>query len=238
MTRGIAGHQAHVTAQQHLETLYENHADAVVAYTRRRTDPGSFDVVSEVFMTAWRRLEDIPEEPRTWPLGVARRVLANQRRSQARRAALQTRIAGERAATRRPAAGDGPTDTVLDALQSLSETDREALALLAWEELSHREAARVLGIRTGTFTVKTRVELATAIQHYIEIWHNTRRRHSARAMSSDPVTAVGGSRPLRVSGSAFHSWYLMITRSRRSQASSLQRPDIGLIRAIRVINAA
>jgi transposase InsO family protein len=29
---------------------------------------------------------------------------------------------------------------------------------------------------------KTRVELATAIHDYIEIWHNTRRRHSALQM--------------------------------------------------------
>jgi len=29
---------------------------------------------------------------------------------------------------------------------------------------------------------KTRVELAAAIHDYIEIWHNTRRRHSALNM--------------------------------------------------------
>jgi putative transposase len=29
---------------------------------------------------------------------------------------------------------------------------------------------------------KTRVELANAIHDYIEIWHNTRRRHSALNM--------------------------------------------------------
>src|SRR6266699_6237462 len=29
---------------------------------------------------------------------------------------------------------------------------------------------------------KTRVELATAVHDYIEIWHNTRRRHSALNM--------------------------------------------------------
>jgi len=29
---------------------------------------------------------------------------------------------------------------------------------------------------------KTRVELATAIYDYIELWHNTRRRHSSLAM--------------------------------------------------------
>ena len=29
---------------------------------------------------------------------------------------------------------------------------------------------------------KTRIELATAMHDYIEIWHNTRRRHSALNM--------------------------------------------------------
>jgi putative transposase len=31
-------------------------------------------------------------------------------------------------------------------------------------------------------TWKTRIELGTAIHDYIELWHNTRRRHSALGM--------------------------------------------------------
>ena len=43
---------------------------------------------------------------------------------------------------------------VLDALASLKEDDREALLLVAWEGLSHRDAARVLGVRETTFGVR------------------------------------------------------------------------------------
>ncbi len=60
-----------------LERLFYAHAGAVRAYARRRTDSASADdAVSEVFAIAWRRLDDLPDEPLAWLLGCARRVLA------------------------------------------------------------------------------------------------------------------------------------------------------------------
>lgn len=43
---------------------------------------------------------------------------------------------------------------VAAALGRLDERDREVLLLTAWEGLGHADAARVLGIRTGTVTVR------------------------------------------------------------------------------------
>jgi RNA polymerase sigma-70 factor (ECF subfamily) len=70
------------------------HAGFVLAYARRRTDSATADdVVADVFLTAWRRLADVPSDPLPWLLGIARRILANRRRGEARTAALHHRLA-------------------------------------------------------------------------------------------------------------------------------------------------
>jgi DNA-directed RNA polymerase specialized sigma24 family protein len=50
-------------------------------------------VIAETFLTAWRRLDDVPagDEARLWLYGVARRMLANQRRGARRRSSLADR---------------------------------------------------------------------------------------------------------------------------------------------------
>jgi RNA polymerase sigma-70 factor, ECF subfamily len=164
-----------VSARQHFEALYAAHAGAVRGYAMRRTTPAlADDVVAEVFLIAWRRLDDIPSDSRVWLLGVARKVLANQRRSSARQHAVQGRLVqdartraehaptAERLLRLEPAA-----PPVIEALGSLRDSDREALLLIAWEGLSHRQAARVMGVRESTFGVrlhraKRRLERALA----------------------------------------------------------------------------
>jgi RNA polymerase sigma-70 factor, ECF subfamily len=127
-----------------LESLFAEHAPAVRAYGLRRTDPASADdIISEVFVVAWRRLDDLPREAALpWLLGCARRLLPNQRRGGRTRAlALRDRLAGE-------PARDGlfsPDLGLAEALMRLREADRELLMLIAWEGLSPAEAARVLG---------------------------------------------------------------------------------------------
>jgi DNA-directed RNA polymerase specialized sigma24 family protein len=69
----------------------------VYAYALRRTDPASAqDVVSETFLTAWRRRADLPRDELPWLLATARLVLAKHVRSQRRRDAL-ARVFAERA---------------------------------------------------------------------------------------------------------------------------------------------
>ncbi len=139
--------------RQHFEALYAAHAGAVRAYTMRRGPAADADdVVSEVFLIAWRRLPDVPEDARGWLLGVARRVQSNAQRGSSRQQALRARLEHER-----PVGADAraPTDRhLLDALLELRESDREALLLSAWEGLTHRDAARVLGVRESTFGVR------------------------------------------------------------------------------------
>jgi DNA-directed RNA polymerase specialized sigma24 family protein len=74
-----------MTDDERFEALYGAHAGAVLAYARRRTSPANADdVMADVFLIAWRRLADVPRDERVWLLGVARRVLANQRRGHTR----------------------------------------------------------------------------------------------------------------------------------------------------------
>lgn len=146
-----------------LERVFYAHAGAVRAYARRRVDPGAADdAVSEVFAIAWRRLDDLPEEPLVWLLGCARRVLAHQHRRTQRDTALIARLSADLSdKTAMPADG-----VLASALATLSERDREVLLLTAWEGLEPREAAKVLGCSRNAFAVRlhrARRRLASAL---------------------------------------------------------------------------
>lgn len=150
-----------------LEAAYAAHGRAVLAYAMRRTDPDTAsDVLSEVFLAAWRRIDELPAEPLPWLLGTARRVLANQRRGDERRAALTERIEGAYVGWTPSAADELGDRAVLEALATLSESDREALMLVAWDGLTPGEAAEALGMRAPAFTMRlsrARRRLAAAL---------------------------------------------------------------------------
>jgi RNA polymerase sigma factor (sigma-70 family) len=137
-----------------LETLFRRHYVDVARYVRRRAEPDFVeDVVAETFLVAWRRLDDIPAEARPWLLGVARRTLATQRRSATRRRSLVAKL--DETARRPVHAEDSLTDAgISEALAHLSEKDREAITLVAWDGLNAREAAVVLGQSPVSFRVR------------------------------------------------------------------------------------
>jgi RNA polymerase sigma-70 factor (ECF subfamily) len=82
-----------VARRTRFEHLYEAHYAAVLAYALRRTERTvAHDVAAETFLVAWRRLEVVPADATPWLYGVARRVLANERRAESRRAALAERM--------------------------------------------------------------------------------------------------------------------------------------------------
>ncbi len=148
-----AGHLAVVSPNERFEALYAAHAPSVRAYAMRRgATADADDVVAEVFLIAWRRLGEVPSDARCWLLAVARRVQSNAYRGLARQQALRARLEHERPLDASAASPD--ERRLLDALLRLEESDREALLLIAWEGLSHRQAARVLGVREGTFGVR------------------------------------------------------------------------------------
>ena len=148
---------------QLISRLYERHAPAVHRYALRRSDPDTAEeVTAQVFLVAWRRREQLPAEPLPWLYGVARRVLADQRRGASRRLRLRDRLEGE---TVGAATGDGAgvgADAVLElpdrdlasALNELSPPDREALLLRYWEELEPAQIGRVMGCSRAAAVVR------------------------------------------------------------------------------------
>jgi RNA polymerase sigma-70 factor (ECF subfamily) len=145
--RPVAG----LGAEARFERLYAEHGRAVLAYAVRRVahPQDAADVVAETFLVAWRRLDKVPsaEGARLWLYGVARRVLANERRSERRRQRLAERLRCElpTALESVPVSTSG-TGAVESALAGLGPEDQEILRLCGWEELTPAEIAMVLGI--------------------------------------------------------------------------------------------
>ncbi len=141
--------------------IYEAHYRSVTAYARRRTaDPvDAQDVVAETFTIAWRRLDQLPDDDAVlpWLYGVARRVLANQRRGNRRRDDLTTRLRSQRAGSadvESEVLASEDRRTVLAALSRLRASDQEILRLAGWEELPHRDIARVVGGSESSVAVR------------------------------------------------------------------------------------
>jgi RNA polymerase sigma-70 factor (ECF subfamily) len=113
-------------------------------------------VIAETFLIAWRRFDDLPSDPLPWLYGVARRVLANQRRSAGRGGALEKKLAFAGSPDGHDNVADrvGDADLMRLALARLSEHDREALMLVAWEGLDGGRAARAAGCSRGAFAVR------------------------------------------------------------------------------------
>jgi RNA polymerase sigma-70 factor, ECF subfamily len=107
-----------------------------------------------VFLVAWRRLDDVPDDALPWLFGVARRVLANERRSADRRAALERRVASDVALGVDTGDRMGDAGLLREALAGLSENHREALMLVAWHGLTGARAARAAGCSPATFAVR------------------------------------------------------------------------------------
>jgi RNA polymerase sigma-70 factor, ECF subfamily len=139
---------------QGFEALYDRCAPGVLSYCLRRTTRElAEDAFAETFSVAWRRRDAIPSEPLPWLYGVARKVIANQRRSARRQAAVARRLVET---TPAPSADEMPESPrrVVTALSRLGEADRELLMLVAWEGLKPTDAARVLGITPARCRVR------------------------------------------------------------------------------------
>jgi RNA polymerase sigma factor (sigma-70 family) len=150
-SRTLAASVERPARRSRFERIFAAHYRAVFAYAlRRATRAEAEDAVAETFLVAWRRLEHVPDPAKPWLLGVARRALANQRRSSRRQQALGTRLAHEPPSPAEPS-GETP---VLEALGRLSDDDRELLLLIAWDGLTAGEAAAVLDCTPATLRVR------------------------------------------------------------------------------------
>jgi RNA polymerase sigma factor (sigma-70 family) len=137
--------------RRRFDELFEAYREDMVAYCgwRAASPSDAQDAVAEVFLTAWRRLDELPagDAARVWLYATARRVISNHHRSNRRRVALYERLASEPAVREEPNEESG---LVREALLRLSARDREVLLLSEWEGLSPAQIAAVVGCLTVT----------------------------------------------------------------------------------------
>jgi RNA polymerase sigma factor (sigma-70 family) len=135
-------------AHARFEALFTTHIAQVHKYVLRRSSPNDVDdLVADVFLTAWRKLDDIPpgfELP--WLYRTSWNVMSNARRKhQAIPLAELPEVGGQDIA-----------DSVINdqelarAWLSLGVRDREILRLSAWEGLSGEDLASTVGLTVGS----------------------------------------------------------------------------------------
>jgi RNA polymerase sigma factor (sigma-70 family) len=138
------------------EALFAAHYWAVRAYALRRVGASlAEDVLADTFLVAWRRLDHVPDDALPWLFGVARRVIANHLRGERRHGELINRlknvIPSSSALWEPPISVDHELAVVLG---SLSEREREALLLVAWDGLDPARAARAAGCTAVAFRAR------------------------------------------------------------------------------------
>ena len=100
--------------RRRFEGLFDSSYSRVFSFVLRRTQDRDLaeEIVAETFLIAWRRLEDLPDEPLPWLFGTARRVLANHTRYAKRRARHGAAVPLEYVEVGDPSAS--PADQVAD----------------------------------------------------------------------------------------------------------------------------
>jgi RNA polymerase sigma-70 factor, ECF subfamily len=159
--------------------LFKRHSRAVYVYCARRTGDLHLaeDLTSVVFLEAFRRRRKLHlanTSALPWLLGVANNVTRNSERSLRRYRSALARVP---AASDRASAEDDAIEHVaahealvraMEALQPLSQAERDVVLLVLWSELSYVEAASSLGIPIGT----VRSRLASARKKFAAITIN------------------------------------------------------------------
>lgn len=133
----------------------------ICCVSERRIHPvAAEDVLAEVLLVAWRRLEEVPAEhdqARAWLFGVAHRTLANQRRGDARRQQLASRVGAALPASAREHDESEQVISQVDLARAwslLSPADQDVLTLTALDGLTNAQTATVLGISTTAVSVR------------------------------------------------------------------------------------
>jgi RNA polymerase sigma factor (sigma-70 family) len=169
--------------EQRFESLYREHYASVLRYAARRVASGQeADVVAETFTIAWQRLDQWRDgDGLPWLYGIARKVLANDRRGRYRRLRLADRIRADDAGCVDDHASEvAQRVDLLAAIDGLKARDRECLQLAEWEQLSPDAAAVAMGCSTSAYKVRL---------------HRARRRLAARLAAEDSAAGRHPERP-------------------------------------------
>ena len=124
---------------------------------RSRTVEDATDALAETYAAAWQKLHKLPEGrgARLWLFGTARNELrmAERRTQTANHLAIE--LAGRlRLSDNEPTHTDDNTARINTALGKLSRIDYEIVTLTAWEGLTPREIAAVLGLSPNVVRIR------------------------------------------------------------------------------------
>jgi RNA polymerase sigma-70 factor (ECF subfamily) len=140
------------------------HIGLIVGYARSRGAHDPEGIAAEVMAIPWRRLADVPvDDARPWLIATARNLLLADWRKR--------RAEADLTGTEPPPAAEAATPRVeLDpeleaALMRLSASDREALLLVAWEDLTPQGAAASPGISPAAFRVRLHRARRRLVRH-------------------------------------------------------------------------
>jgi len=150
--------------------LFERHARTIYNYCFRRVGSWAVaeDLVSIVFLEAWRRVDkQLPSgKELPWLFGIATNVVRNRRRSERRYAAALRRVSQP---SSEPSFADDSDERIddeeqmgraLSLLGRLPRREQEVFVLCAWSGLSYEDAAVALRMPVGT--VRSRLSRARA----------------------------------------------------------------------------
>jgi RNA polymerase sigma factor (sigma-70 family) len=142
-------------AHERFTAAFITHHQAIKAYLSFRTRDATLadELTEATFEFAWRRINEMPEEPATrgWLYVIAKRMLSNHWRDAAPQHNLISKISV--AYVCESTSSTIEDELAVDALESLSPRERQALQLIYWDDLRHIEAAAVVGCSLNAFDI-------------------------------------------------------------------------------------
>ncbi|WP_134764652.1 RNA polymerase sigma factor [Nocardioides sp. 1609] len=168
-TDGVLWRRATAGDRESFGVLFDRHAEAVRSYCARRTGSldAADDLVSIVFLEAWRRREEVElvdDLALPWLYGVARRTVQRRWRTAVRHRQALSRLP---ASMVEPDPADGVAARLDDerhlervrvAMTELNAIDRDVILLCVWQGLDYASASVALGVPIGT--VRSRLSRA------------------------------------------------------------------------------
>ena len=167
--------------------LYDRYYGHVYAYCRRRVDIDRVeDAVADVFLVAWRKIDEIPEGERAlmWLYRVAYRVVGHLWRSSSRTRKLESKLLSLGVESHPTPEGllimAQEEQQVIEAASKLRGKDEEVLRLSVWERLNNNQIASILDISDNA--VKQRLHRAkkNLTREFNRLQANKTKSHAAQ----------------------------------------------------------
>jgi RNA polymerase sigma factor (sigma-70 family) len=166
--RGVGAEQLRWigTDPELFEVFYREHVEDLQRFVARRVGDRerAADLTAEIFLAAIdsaHRYRPRSGTPKAWLYGIARALVANDRRRRGRERAREERFRGsvlldEEDTARMDARIDAAAQSrrLYEAMDRLPDAERAVLELVALDELAVAEAAAAVGVRSGTARVR------------------------------------------------------------------------------------